>query len=395
MSMITPAPWGPQKDALLDKSLFLLKKIVSVDSSPKNIPGVLKVQQLLIAELDQLGFKVNSYPHENREYAPLLIAKYGDENKPVVSLVMHADTVLENNDLYPSKLEGDWFYGPGVIDNKGGIVVALMALKMFLKKAPSPDFQIHLVCVPNEEVGSLGFHKHLKAQGKKSKVIIGFEPAVANNIIHSRHGNRWYDIEIKGIEAHSGRCSGEELNAAHEFSYKLQELLKLKNEVGGIKLNIGSVQSASDTYNVVCGSIKVKLDLRFINNEVRDTAHKKIVEILDHSYTHNTKGKAVETKYRIADDCPAFSHVSKYGELTGKLLDLISKSEGSPIEAGFSGGASDVNYMFHSECFAIDGMGAVGEGMHTRNERVFIPSLITRSSALSDFLDVLSTQFPD
>ena len=226
-----------------------------------------------------------------------------------------------------------------------------------------------------------------------SNVILGFEPAVSNNIIHSRHGNRWYDIEVTGREAHSGRCNGEELNAAHEMSHKINEIINLTNEFEGTKVNIGAISSDSKNYNVVCGKVSAKLDLRFADNEVRDLIHKKIVNVIQKSSIKNKFDEFTIGKYSIADDCPAFGHIHKYGTWIDKLVGIIEDIEKKPIEAGYSGGASDVNYMFHNNCFAVDGLGVVGEGMHTRDEKLFIPSLVSRSTAVAHFLEALNTQF--
>ena len=87
--------------------------------------------------------------------------------------------------------------GPGVIDDKGGIVVALEGLKRFLKI--SPGRMVCDFCASAEELGSPGFHQLFKKLSGDSAMVLGFEPSLDNgSIIQSRRGNRWYHIKVEG-----------------------------------------------------------------------------------------------------------------------------------------------------------------------------------------------------
>ena len=117
---------------------------------------------------------------------------------------------------------GEKIEGPGIADNKGGVFLLLKGLEIFLKLRPNPNVTLKIVCSPNEETGSIGFQQKFKKIGLASDLILGFEPSLScGSIIHSRNGNRWYKVTIKGKAAHSGRAHKGHVNAAHDLCSKV------------------------------------------------------------------------------------------------------------------------------------------------------------------------------
>ncbi|MCB0357284.1 MAG: M20/M25/M40 family metallo-hydrolase, partial [Bdellovibrionales bacterium] len=167
-----------------------LLDLINIDSPTKNIEGVFSVQKWVARELHNLGFTTQFFMSDQNDYAPLLVGHKVNGSAKTISLVMHADTVLSLQQYGHEGLqvEKGCLYGPGVIDNKGGIIIALEGLREFLIYN-KPHFNIQVICVPNEEMGSEGYHHHLSILGKNSTLILGFEPALNNgDIISSRHG---------------------------------------------------------------------------------------------------------------------------------------------------------------------------------------------------------------
>ncbi|WP_034720581.1 M20/M25/M40 family metallo-hydrolase [Bacteriovorax sp. DB6_IX] len=121
---------------------------------------------------------------------------------------MSSDTVFKQEDNFPIRKEGDRIYGPGIVDNKAGMIVILRGLIHLLANSKGKNFQygLRVICSPNEETGSNGFLDIFKNLARNSDIVLGFEPAYGEgHIINGRKGNRWYEIEIEGKKAHSGR----------------------------------------------------------------------------------------------------------------------------------------------------------------------------------------------
>ena len=364
--------------------------MVNIDSTTPDIDGVTRIQDIVARELGAIGFKIERFPNPEMKTADIIVATLTGERTESVTFVSHADTVLNVSDVGRFRVEENKGFGSGTIDNKGGLVVAIEGLRLFVKSlaGSKPALSLKFVCSPNEEGGSTGFHEMFRTCAADSLLVLGFEPALDNgSVIESRRGNRWYDVDVEGQEAHAGRCKGEQINAAHDIAIKIAKLHKLNDFKKGVSVNVGHLEGGRDRHNVVCGSIRMKLDARFSSFESRDKLHNKIDRILLRAKVSSPiTGKDAKTSYAIVDDCPPFSATSASRSILKSYLKTVAKIEGRPVISEKAGGAGDVNHMSRKGVIVIDGLGPIGGKMHTVNEFIYLPSLSTRASALSSFL---------
>ncbi|HVK61536.1 MAG TPA: M20/M25/M40 family metallo-hydrolase [Bdellovibrionales bacterium] len=375
----------------------LLHEIVDIDSLTSDPVGVDRVQEIVARELQSLGFDVRMVPNPDSSITSgqLLIATLNGDRPDFITFVSHADCVLGIEAVGPYRKLADGVHGrgPGVIDNKGGLVVAIEGLRLYLeelqRKERHSDLSLRFVCSPNEEGGSTGFHQIFRTCADDSVLVLGFEPALDNgSIVESRRGNRWYQLTIEGQEAHAGRCKGEQINAAHDFAIKAAKLHKLNDPKNGIAVNVGHVEGGRNRFNVVCGNISAKIDTRFASFESRDKLHRKIEKILLKPAVHSPiTGRSSESSFTIVDDCPPFSSTAASRTLLKYYLRTIEKLEKRSIAAEKAGGAGDVNYMSRKDVIVLDGLGPIGGSMHTPEEFIYLPSLSSRAAALGFFLE--------
>ena len=362
-----------------------------MDSPTLKISGVHRVQKIVARELESMGFKTEffSNPSPTVESTDLLVAEIQGERPEFITFVSHADTVQSVSTCGLFRRDDAHGFGSGVIDNKGGLVVLLEGLRLYLENRPRPAFSLRVLSSPNEEVGSLGFHELFLRYSLDSKMVLGFEPALDNGaIIESRRGNRWYQIEVTGEEAHSGRCRGEQINAAHELALKIAKLHELNDEAQGLSLNIGHIQGGRDRFNVVCGQVHAKLDTRFATFASRDRLHAEIEKILFTNHIRSfITGRTSQTTYSIVDDCPPFSNTKASALAIESILTCIHRIEGRQVASETAGGAGDVNYMSRAEIVVIDGLGPVGGKMHQANEFVVLSTLNSRARVLASLLN--------
>ncbi len=368
----------------------LLKEYSAIDSATMNKAGVTAMQDHVAAFLDDLGFKIELIQGEDR-FGKLLVAERPGRTKKFISLITHSDTVLANYREFKIELAEEKAFGSGVIDNKGGLIVGLSGLSRFLKSFPKTEYSLRFICSPNEEIGSVGFNEIFRELGADTSVAFGLEPALDNgSIIHQRRGNRWYDVEIKGREAHAGRSYGEHANAAHDAARKIVKLAKLTNYKKELSVNVGHIEGGKNRHNIICGSAKIKLDTRFPSMEARDKLHRKIEKILARPLEVSVSGKfRTETTYQVVDDCPPFSLTKPSRRMAAQYASLVGRLENRKVKSEPAGGAGDVNYLSRPGNFVLDGLGPVGGEMHTHHEYVRIPTLETRSKALAGYLHYL------
>lgn len=379
----------------LEFDLAFLKKIVEISSPSKNPDGVMKVQNCLASELESLGFEVSWVLPKNREGAELLHATKKGASEKNICFVGHADTVLGPNSSFNYLMdeESQRILGPGVADDKGGLVVALRGVREFLSEHPGHIYNLHFISSPNEEVGSLGFHDFYKSMGEVSDFVFGFEPALFDgSIVNSRNGNAWYRLNVKGKSAHAGRFGEVTINAAHEISriiYHLHGLNDLKEKT---KVNVGTLTGGTGHFNVTCGEAEALIDMRFATPEARQRLHEKFCEIISSSRIGCLEtGSIGSFSFEIEDDCPPMALTKIGSDLALDFVACITDLEGREPPAKHTGGAADVNYFSTGMNAVVDGLGPIGGGLHTVHEYVELPSIYTRSEALKRVLEKLNS----
>lgn len=381
----------------LDDKIILLEKLVNINSGSSNIQGVNEVQMLTASELNRLGFHTYfvDNPNPDCDSGKILIGELiGANEEKFISFLSHADTVFEKDDNYNGFLlerAHGLAGGPGVIDIKGGTVIGLSAIEEYLEKHPKPPYSLRFISSPNEEVGSTGFHDLFRELSEKTSLALGLEPCLDDgSIVNCRQGNKWYEITVHGIQAHSGRAYHFGVNAAVELANKIVELDKLTDVDREITMNIGAISSVHGKFNIVCGHATTKVDLRYSDPSIASEIHSEVKRITHENYirSHAT-GEKAKSELHLVDDCPPFCETPESINLINEYVKIIQKVESKTITAKKSGGASDCNYFSRPGLPIIDGLGAKGTGMHKKCEKIELDSLQTRSSALAELLGLI------
>lgn len=373
----------------------LLKSLINIDSQSHNKIGVKEIQGLVADVLLEMGFEINWIkspinPHEFLLHAQL---KSLQPYAKAASFICHADTALSLQSHF--QLSENKIFGTGCADNKGGIVTGLYAISELLNHEAHLPFDINFLVSPNEEIGSPGFHSFLNKIGEESALVLGLEPALANgNLIKSRSGNRWYQLKISGISAHSGRINIPKLNSLHEAINKTQNILELAEKHPSVRFNVNSLSTSSDLYNTIPAETNLKLDLRFEKNFACDFFHDKLVSTFEHSFQRcsvsDTESKSTWT---ITDFCPAMEEKETmndhYKEIESILRDITKNDD---LTLDHSWGAADISHMSFPHNLTIDGLGPVGAGMHRNDEYIFSDSIFERALLIVKILNYLKTQ---
>lgn len=386
------------KIAELNKQIKLLEQMVNIGSDTQlEIEGVNKVQDIIAKELKTLKFNVEliDNPDPFHKSGKLLVATYpGNNTQQFITVLAHADTVFPAMTGFVKfeRLSDVEALGPGVVDNKGGVVVALEAFKKYLSVQPKPEYSLRFVVSPSEEIGSTGFLSLFENYSLSSIAVFGMEPALdKGDIIDSRRGDRWYEVKIKGREAHAGRAHDQGINACHELAIKIRLLQKLTNYKREVTINVGAIKGGKDKYAIVCGEASMKLDVRFSDMKNRERIIKSVEDVLKTQYVKaQSDGAKAITEWKIVDDPKPFSSDPKSKNLTEIYKKVIFDLEGQLISAKRSGGTSDINFFYRPGVVLIDGLGPIGSGMHTHEEKIQLRSLQTRAEALSKLIQAAS-----
>lgn len=375
----------------------LVRELCEIPSASNDPAGVNRAQAVLARELVALGFRTELVPNPlNRAgVAPvsgdLLVATLRGESPRFVTFMSHVDTLDGATNAVRFRRDGQRLVGQGVLDDKASQVVALEGLRRYLARVKTPRLSLRFVSSPSEEAGSTGFHALFGKFGADSEVALGFEPALEDgSVVESRRGNRWYEINVRGFEAHSGRAPEKGANAALELAHQIVALHALNDPARGVTVSVGRIEGGADLFNVVCGWARAKVDTRFGDLRARDRLHARIEKILGRPRVRSKAGRRpTETCWELRDDCPPVAPTPESRALVRKYLRIVAELEGRRVKSVRSGGAADICHMARPGLLAIDGLGAVGGNMHREDEFVEISSLETRSEALARFLESL------
>lgn len=369
------------------EDLLFLEELVNINSQSKNKEGVNRVQEKIKKRLEQKTNEVTFTENPKGVSGKLLTAKFKGSSNTTLTAICHADTVLFPTETFKFSVKADRAYGPGVADNKAGVLIAIKGIEYFLKNVKEQKLNIQFVSSPNEELGSVGFTELFQKMGKESQFLLGFEPALEDgSIIHSRNGNCWYKLEVLGQSAHSGRAWKGHINAAHDLCLKIQTLFEKCMEREDITFNVGEIKGGH-SYNVICDKAVAKIDTRFSSFQGLDFITSLFEENFNQlKYSCTKSHKKTTTALSIEDYCPPLECSDKGSFYLDLYKRIIEKNEKERIQSVHCGGAADVNHFAQRESIAFDGLGPIAAYMHRKDEYVLLSSIESRAKSFADFL---------
>ena len=326
---------------------------------------------------ERLGARSQFVPNES--VGDNLVTEIGDGSRTLM-IVGHYDTVHPLGAV-PIRREGDKLYGPGVTDMKSGDISVIWALKALRETGVALDKKILIVNDSDEEIMSHHSRALLLKKAQEAYACIIAEPAVrgSGKIKASRKGHAAITIKCWGKAAHSGSNPGDGVNANVELCHQVLFTESLSDMRPGGTTFCATVVSGGSRDNVVSDYAEAKVDWRVSSPE--DLARfKKIF----------AERKAVlpgaKVEYDIVDLHPPFpdNEASRklYAVLEGAAADLDMTIEA----AHMVGGCSDGNFIAASGVPVIDGLGCVGNFMHTPQEELYLDSIVPRISLLASFI---------
>ena len=375
------------------EQLALLQEFASFDSETHDLEGNRRAVDLARKHLEPLGVSFEEVTYEG--VGTHLIARLVPENPQGRILInSHLDTVFPVGFAAqnPPHVEGDYLYGLGVIDCKGGFVVSCYALRIMQELGLLPDVEIDMIYACDEEQGSMTGREvyHRLSEGADAAFI--FEPGELtasgkHAVITSRQGVILGNLDITGVEAHAGCAYSKGHSANKELAHKILELYSFNDDEKGIYYNAAPV-SGGRPNGVVSGSA----NMQFCVAGIPDWASYHACEAkLDAMGSHTEDPVCgVSLSYRML--FPPQEHLEKSSEIfetireAAECLGMEVEEDGVNPTGEDVYGAGDANYFAEAKIPAIDGFGPLGSGMHTTEERVYIPSIRQKTELFAAYL---------
>jgi glutamate carboxypeptidase len=298
-----------------------------------------------------------------------------------VLLVGHLDTVFPRGAFVGYRVEGSIARGPGVLDMKGGLVVATFALQALAQVGLLDALALSLMVVSDEEVGSPDSAPHLRALAAGAQAALVFESGRAGDAIITRRKGTGTAVAVAhGRAAHAGNAHREGANAIWALARFIDRAQSLTDYDRGVTVNAGTV-SGGIGKNTVPARAEALLDLRFVTHADGEALRTALLAAAEQSAVPGTR---VELTWG-AGRAPL-----ERSDASGALRAAYGACQGASGlgdgEMPLVGGGSDAAITSEAGVPSIDGLGPRGAGFHTLDEYVELDSLIPKTEALLRYL---------
>jgi glutamate carboxypeptidase len=357
-----------------------LRALVEVESPSEDKAAVDNAGMLLKTWLN--ASKCTLKTHKMHSFGDVLELNFGPKNaKNRVLLLGHLDTVWPIGTLksMPWRVSAGKIYGPGVLDMKCGVVMALEAVDVLQTLGLSPP--VTLLLNSDEEVGSPISRPITERIALKAKAVLVLEPAQGLAYKTARKGIGHYNLRVEGVASHAGVDFEKGHSAVLEMAFFVQQIASLNAPERGLTANIGTIHGGTRS-NVVAAECYAEVDVR-----IAKAADAKYVERFFKSL--KTQDKACRLTVTGGMNRPPMER--KGGTIAlFRTAQRLAAEMGLDLEEAATGGGSDGNFTAALNVPTLDGMGAVGAGAHAAHEHVVAKHLVERTALLAGMIATIS-----
>ena len=363
-------------DTHFQEMMDVWKELVNIESYVRESEGV-----NLAADFLRKAFEVEGFTCKlidvGEGCGQSLVGVLGEDRggKPII-FSGHMDTVFPKGTFgeNPFHIDGNRAYGPGVLDMKGGIVIALFACKA-LNAVRYNETPLKIIFSGNEEnahVNSTG-HDVFLQEGAGGKFAFNMETGRVDGALCSgRKGVLVAEMETFGREVHAGNDFEDGRNAIEEMAHKILEIQALTDIEAGTTTNAGVINGGT-VPNAVPGKCTLKIDARFSSDSEQERVRQELVHICNNNHVPD-----VTSKLSFGSFMPAFEtdeNVMRFFE----FVKATTKEFGLQVPTNvYLGGGSDASYVQKAGTPVLCSFGVQGEWNHTKNEYALVDSMSAR-----------------
>jgi glutamate carboxypeptidase len=377
------------------RSIALLERMVNQNSGTLNLPGVRAVAEIVRPEFEQLGFDVRWVDMAETGRAGHLVATHrGNGRGRRILLIGHLDTVFEPDSPFQRfERQGERATGPGIGDDKGGIVVIVAALRAMQAAGTLRGADIVIVLTGDEERPGSPIavaRRDLIEAGRWADVALEFENLAVENgrdfgTVARRSSTSW-TLRTTGRTGHSSGVFSDSLGygAIYEMARILDAFRRELPEPnltynvgvigGGTPAAIdaqGLVVTASGKTNIVAETAIARGDLRTLTPQQDARARARMQAIVAQHLPHTTAELVFSE-----DGYPPLPPTAGNRALLARL-NLVNRDLGLPEMPEYDParrGAADSSFVA-GDADVLAGLGAAGGLAHAPGEYILLDSI--------------------
>ncbi len=391
-----------------DRHIDLLERMVNQNSGTLNLAGVRAVGEMVRAELEPLGFDVRWIDMAATGRAGHLIATHDGGGRNVL-LIGHLDTVFETDSPFQVfERDGSQATGPGIGDDKGGIVVIVAALRAMQAAGTLEGSNVTIVLTGDEERPGEPLdvaRRDLIEAGRVADYALEFEGLVVNDGVDhatvARRSAASWTLTTGGVTGHSGGVFNETLGygAVYEMA-RILDTFRRDLPEPNLTYNVGVIAGgtpagidadgfrveASGKTNVVPEIAIARGDIRTLTPEQEARVRGRMTAIAAQNLPRTT------SELVFGDDgyppmAPTEGNLALLARLNAVNRDL-GLTEMPALDPALRG-AADSSFVA-ADVDTLAGLGAYGRGAHAVGETLDLDSLVRQSQRAAVLIGRLS-----
>ncbi|GJF31361.1 peptidase M20 [Kitasatospora sp. NE20-6] len=379
--------------AALPRYLDDLAELVALDSGSYNAEGVNRVADRVQRRLDGIGFtteRIPVGPLDGRACGDVLVGRLAgtlpaEEGGARIVLVGHMDTVFEDGTAAarPFRTDGPLAHGPGVSDDKGGLLAGVTAAGLLAAHGRTSFAELVLLATPDEEIGSPASRPVTERIAAGADFALGLECARENgDLVVERKGVADLLVTVTGRAAHAGIEPERGANAALAAAHLVVALQALNGRWPGVTLNVGVVRAGTRT-NIVCPEAELQVEVRAATTAALRTAIAAVHGTAAHLVVPGTTARVAEL-----DLCPPMEH-TRSAQAVLAVAREAAADLGLTVHGASTGGVGDANLTSGLGIPTLDGLGPVGGADHTPQEWLDTAGVPVRVALLATLIERL------
>jgi glutamate carboxypeptidase len=266
-------------------------------------------------------------------------------------------------------------FGPGVLDMKVGVLMALEAVACM--RALKTERPVTLLLNSEEEVGSPVSRAITERIAKQCAAVFVMEPAQGLAYKTARKGVGHFELKVTGIGAHAGVDFEKGHSAVREMARLVETVSGFTDLKRGLTVNVGVISGGTRS-NVIAAECIAEVDVRIA--KASDTAR---VERMFRGLRVTDPACRLAVSGGI--NRPPMERKPGTVALFKQARALASEM-GFTLEEAATGGGSDGNFTAALGIPTLDGVGAVGAGAHASHEHIVVKHLLERTALLAGML---------
>ncbi|MFC4353028.1 M20/M25/M40 family metallo-hydrolase [Fodinicurvata halophila] len=366
-----------------DSILSGLLDWVAIESPSYNREAVNRMVDTVEGELSALGGAIERVD-QGQGYGDVLLARFpGQMEGPGILILGHVDTVHPEGTLdgpLPIRRAGDRVYGPGIFDMKGGLYLAVHALRQVLRDGGRPKLPVTVMVIPDEEVGTPSSRPLIEAEARRHRHVLVPEPSREGKLVTGRHAFLRFLLRCHGRPAHAGADNRAGRSAISQMARVIQQVDSWSDFARGVTYSVGVIQGGTFA-NVMPIECSAQLLCVAPTEADMEEVRARVLGLAE-------QGEDRHIEVEEGPVRPLFKPHAGTLNLY-ETARAIAAEQGLTLEHGQFGGGSDGNFTGALEIPTLDGLGVCGGGPHTHEEHLLVSSLEPRCRVIAGLLERL------